>query len=208
VRKRGLKLLAPVCALVAMGAVAAVAQDGDGSSGSPSGDVAQVVTVESAARSAASVLARDRATGDALPADAAETFGEEARFGMNPSLSRRAIGGLSNSVYLVPANGRVCGALTFGERASVSCPETADLAAGNVGATTVTLEGGAIAIYGIVPDSVDEVVVDTGDPGSGATDVVDNAFLAVVPEGTELRTVSYTGPSGPVSFPIYDPAAP
>ena len=77
---------------------------------------------------------------------------------------------------------------------------------GDVGATVVTLEGGAIGIYGIVPDGVDEVTVETGMSGSEVVEVTDNAYFAALPEGTPLGTLSYTGPSGVVEFPLHDPA--
>lgn len=207
-RKLDLRLGAIVCAVVLVGAVAAVAQEGDGGPASPGGDVVQVTTVESTARQAASVLERSRQGGDALPGDVAERIDSEPRFGMNPALARRAIASPSNSLYLVPANGHVCAALTVGEGANLSCPETTDLAAGQASAATVLLPGGAIAIYGLVPDGVDAVTVETGYPDLDTAPVVDNAYLAVVPSGTELGAVAYTGPSGDVRFPIYDPSAP
>jgi hypothetical protein len=206
--KRNIQLVAAIGALAAVTAVGAVAQSGDGTNGSPGDDVAQVTTVEPEARAAASVLARPRAAGDALPAEVEERMNAHPRFGMNPGLSRRAIGGLSNSVYLIPASGFVCAALTVGDGANMSCAETSDLAAGQSGPSTVSLAGGAIAVYGMVPDGVDSVAVATDDRSAGATKVVNNAFFTVLPAGTGLKTVSYRGPSGPVQYPIYDPSAP
>jgi hypothetical protein len=201
---RNIQVLVAIVAAAAMTAVAATAHEGD--SPMPPGEgVPQVTVIETAAREATSVLATARTTGDALPTNVAEHFGANADFGMNPDLSRRAIGGTS-SVFLVPANDHICAALTVGVGASVSCQETEELAAGEVGAATVTLEGGAIAVYGIVPDDVDSVAIAAGGESTNA-EVVDNAYLAVLPQGAPLETLSYRGPSGPVDFPIYDPQA-
>jgi hypothetical protein len=205
--KRNTQLLVAVCAIVAMMAVAAVAEVTD-TPQPPGEDLAPVTAVEPAAKQAAAVLARSREQGDALPSDIAERLKEHARFGVNPSLSRRAIGGLSNSVYVLPGRGYVCHALTVGEGVNMGCAETADLSVGQTGAATVVLPGGAIAIYGIVPDGVESVTVETDQAGSGATKVAANAFLRVVPGGTKLSSVRYTGPSGEVEYPIYDPSAP
>lgn len=203
--KRNIQLVAAVGALVAVTAVAAVAQDGDGTATAPGDDVAQVTAVEPAAKNAAAVLARSRASGDAIPTDVVDQINAHPRFGMNPGLSRRAIGSLSNSLYLVPANGVVCAVLTIGQGANMSCPETTDLATGQSAPTTVGLPGGSIGIYGIVPDGVDVVRVATDRPDSGAVKVANNAFFTVVAEGTGLKSVSYSGPSGSVEYPIYDP---
>jgi hypothetical protein len=205
--KRNIQLVVAVCALVALTAVAAVAQVGD-EPDLPGEGIAPVTAVEPAAKSAASLLARSREQGDALPSDLAERMNEHGRFGVNPGLSRRAIAGLSSSVYVLPGRGYVCSALTVGDGANMGCAETEDLAAGEAGASTVLLPGGAIAVYGIVPDGVDSVTVETDQPGSGAAKVVSNAFLHVVPRGTKLSQVRYSGPSGEVAYPIYDPSAP
>jgi hypothetical protein len=202
--KKNIQVMVFAVALAAVTAVAATAQEG-GDPVPPGDGTPQVAAIEEAAREAASVLATTRTSGDALPVDVAEHFDENADFGMNPDLSRRAIGGTS-SVFVIPANGYVCATLTVGPGADVSCQRTDKLAAGEVGASTVTLDNGGLAIYGIVPDGVDVVAVDAG-TDSTEIDVVDNAYLAVLPGGADLETVSYTGPAGPVEFPIYDPAA-
>ena len=205
---RNARLLVAVCALLATMAVAAVAQE-EGETAAPGADAAQVTAIPEEASEAVAVLDRSRESGDALPAEVAEKVDEEAPFGANPDLSRRAIGSLSNSVYVVPADDHVCVALTLGEGANMSCPETDDLAAGQAGPTTVLLEGGSIAVYGVVPDGVDSVTVQTS--GSGAVDAEieaeGNAYLAVLPDGLTPEAASYTGPSGSVEFPLYDPSA-
>ena len=76
---------------------------------------------------------------------------------------------------------------------------------GRAAPATVVIETGDIAIYGVVPDGVESVSVQTGTTESTAVRTEDNGYYTVVPAGTPLRTVGYTGPSGSVEFPIYDP---
>lgn len=206
--KRDLRLGMAICAVALATAVAAVAQEDDGTPQSPGGDVVQVRAIESTAEQAASVLERPRHSGDELPEEVTERIDADPRFGMNPALSRLAIASPSSSLYVVPANGHVCAALTVGVGASLSCPETVDLAAGRSSAATVVLPGGAIAIYGLVPDGVEAVTVKASRAGAEDARVSGNAYLAVVPGGAELGSVSYDGPSGIVEFPIHDPSAP
>ena len=201
--KRNIPITAAVAAAIAAMSVAAVAQSGGSS---PGDSVPQVTTVEAEAREAMEVLDEPRTASDAMPADVAEAIGEHAKFGMNPGLSRKSIETVSNAVYVIPADGHVCYSLTVGDGASIGCAETDDVAAGKVGATTVTLPAGGIAIYGIVPDGVESVTVHTGTSDETAVEVTENAYFTAVPEGTQLRNVSYTGPSGLLEFPIYDPA--
>ncbi len=132
---------------------------------------------------------------------------EKADFGLNPDLARRAIGNLTSSVYVVPARAHICASLTDSQGVTVTCPSTDDVAEGKAGPATVAFETGGVAIFGIVPDGVDSVSVQTGTSDSADVATEDNAYYTVVPPGTQLRTVSYVGPSGPVEFPIYDPAA-
>lgn len=203
--KRNISLVLAVVAIGAATAVAAVADGGDQSS-PPGSEAVQVDATEPEAAAAMAALRGDRVDGDALPPDVAEAFGRRAAFGMNPDLSRRLIANTTHSVYAIPAAGHVCMALTVGAGASVNCPRTTDLAAGRAAAGTVTLEEGAIAIYGLVPDGVDSVTVDAGAARPTAIGVSNNAYFTVVPAGTDLRSVGYTGPGGAVEFPIYDPA--
>jgi hypothetical protein len=194
--------IAAFVALAAM-AVAAVAQGG----GTPPGEgVTQVTAIEQQAHEAMDVLDTPRGQGDALPSEVADSLDEHAKFGMNPDLSRSAIDTAANDVHVVPADDHVCTTLTIGDGASISCPATEDVASGDVGPTVVTLEGGAIGIYGIVPDGISSVTVETGESDSDVVEVTANAYFTALPEGTPLRTLSYTGPSGVVEFTLHDPA--
>jgi hypothetical protein len=201
--KRYLILICAPIALLFAGAVGVGATGDD--SNPPSTDTAQVAAVEEDAREALGVLDQSRGPGDALPEDVASQMKERQSFGMNPSLARRAIGNVTNSVYVIPARGHVCVSLTDGDGATVICPTTDEVAAGNAHPATVALAGGGIAIYGVVPDGVGSVLVHTGADDSAEVAVDGNTYYTVVPSGTQLRKVSYAGPSGPVAFDIHDP---
>jgi hypothetical protein len=201
--KRNIPITAAVLLALAAMSVAAVAQSGESS---PGDSVSQVAAVEEDAQQAMEVLDEPRSSADAMPAEVAQSIDEHAKFGMNPALSREALETVSSSVYVIPANGYVCSSLTVGDGASIGCAETEDVAAGKVGATTVTLPAGGIGIYGIVPDGVESVTVHTGTSSSQTVSVTDNAYFTAVPEGTALRKLTYAGPSGVVDFPLYDPA--
>ena len=204
-RSRSASILVVIAALLAVTMLVAVAQ-GQGGESSPSGGVEQVTTIEPEAEEAMAVLEASRTSSDAIPGVVAEPIDENARFGVNPDLSRVSIETLSNDVYLIPGNDHVCAALTVGDGVNMSCPETEQIADGQSGPSTVVLAGGAIAIYGIVPDGVESVTVKTGVSDSDVVEADGNAYYTVVEEGTVLRSVSYTGPSGTVEFPIYDPS--
>jgi hypothetical protein len=172
----------------------------------PSAGVPQVREIEPEAREAMAVFDRGRGSADALRDELATKMDAHADFGMNPALSRVSIGNATSSLYVIPARGRVCATLTFGEGANVICPPTGDIAAGRAAPATVVLGTGDIAVYGIVPDGVDSVSVQTGQSASTTVEAEGNGYYTVVPAGTTLRTVRYTGPSGEAEFPIYDPS--
>lgn len=129
-----------------------------------------------------------------------------ANFGLNPELSRLAIGQATNSVYLIPAHDHICVALTAGEGVGMTCPTTEQVATGQAGPVVGTVGGGAIAIFGVVPDGVDAITLETGVANSDVLEVANNAYYAVVEAGTVLRSVGYEGPSGGVEWPIHSPA--
>jgi len=183
--------------------VAAIA-DGDGNN-PPGAEANQIVAIEPEAKEALSVLEGSRTPVDALPADVTHVMDVHSDYGMNPALSRLSIGNATHSVYVIPADDHVCASFTVGEGANITCPPVADVANGQAGPATVGLADNDIAIYGIVPDGVDSISVQTGTHDSTELSVQDNAYYTVVEAGTPLRTVSYVGPSGPVEFPIYDP---
>jgi len=191
-------------ALLAVGAVGAIADRDE--SNPPGADQPQITAIEPDAKQSMAVLREKRSAGDALRDDLAGRMDRRASFGLNPDLSRLAIKNATYSVYVIPAHGHVCATLTDPEGAGIICPPTDDVVKGQVGPATAGLQTGGVAIYGMVPDGVDSVSVQTG--ASESIDVVTerNAYYTVTPSGTPLRTVRYVGPSGPVEFPIHDPA--
>jgi len=186
--------------VTAAGAVA-----GEGTSDPPGTDDPQITAIEPAAKEAMEVLDEHRGGEDALPEDVSDDMDEAADFGMNPDLSRLSVGNATHSVYVIPARERVCASLTVGPGANVICPSTDDIANGESAPATVGVAEG-IAIYGIVPDGVELVLLHTGTADSTVVSTEDNVYYTVVPAGTPLRKVSYVGPSGAVAFPIYDSA--
>lgn len=191
-------------ALLAVGTAGAVAASDD--STPPSVKHERVQAVGAAEAAAVGLLQQRRTAVDGMPRQVADRMAVNAPFGVNPDLSRLAIGNATNSVYLIPARDRVCASLTVGEGASLICPSTEDVARGVSGPATVTIETGGIAIYGIVPDGVKAVTVTTADSSSKVA-TESNAYYTVVPGGTALRSVAYDGPSGPVEFQASDPSA-
>jgi len=191
--------------LLGTASVTAIA-DGD-ESNHPGDGHPQVESIEASATATMAVLRSPRTSGDGLPAHLSGRMDEHSPFGMNPDLSRLSIGNVANSVYVVPAHGHVCVVLTMDGGADLSCPSTDDIVDGRVAPTTVILGTGGIAIYGLVPDGVEEVAVRTGEADSLDVATQGNAYYTVVPPGTPLRSVAYVGPSGSVEFPIVDPSA-
>ncbi len=200
-------IVATACAVLGAGSVAAIAHGDEEPPLRGQGDV-QVTTIDEDALEVVAALREARTAGDALPQDLAEPLGRHAKFGMNPGLSRRTIGQTMNSVYLIPANEHVCVALTDGQGVGTTCASTADVAAGEAGPLVATIdEGRGIAVLGIVPDGIDVAALETGTSESQPIAVVNNTYYAVVPAETELRSVRYEGPGGPVSWPIYAPSS-
>jgi hypothetical protein len=202
--KRYSALIAAALLVTVGGAGGAIAASDDDTR--PSVGYERIPEVQPDAQAALAVLTTKRTASDGMPRQVAERMAADAPFGMNPALSRLAIGNATNSVYVIPANRHVCASLTVGEGANLICPSTDDVASGKAGAATVTIETGGIAVYGLVPDGVESVTVRT----AGATSRLAterNAYYTVVPRGTVLHTVGYDGPSGPVEFPVSDPAA-
>lgn len=199
------KIPIALCVSVMAASVAAIAYGDENQAASADG-VPQVTAIEQGALDAMSRLQRPRTTTDQMPADIARAIDAHASFGMNPGLSRLAVAQATHSVYVIPARGHVCAALTAGDGAALTCPRTNDVAAGNAGAATKNVDGNAVAIYGLVPDGVETVTVETGESTAVSVDTDNNVYYTVVEAGTALRSLSYTGPSGPVAWPIYDPS--
>lgn len=201
--KRGAPWLVAVVGLLAVVSVGVAEND---SSEPPGSDARQIAAIEADAKEAISTLERARKGIDALPGELRDELNDRAMFGMNPDLSRLSIGNATSSVYLVPARGHVCAALTAAEGVGTICPSTGEIESGDAGPSTVVLARRDIAIYGVVPDGVTSVSVQTGSADSTRIAVSGNAYYTVIPAGTPLRTVSYAGPDGQSEFEIVDPS--
>lgn len=200
--RRRLSVVAAVCAVAGM--CAAIAQ-GDEEPSPPGEGMTPITAIEPSAAEALAVLDRPRAPADALPAEIAARLAAHAKFGMNPDLSRLALGQVTNSLYVIPASGHVCVALTVGEGVGMSCPTTNAIANGQAGPVVGTInDGGAIAILGLVPNGVETVTVRT-DESSAVVETSNNTYYAVVDAAASLQDVSYDGPSGEVTWPIHSP---
>lgn len=201
-KKKGLPFAIVVLGLLA---IASAGIAGGDDSNPPGSDVAQISVIEPSAKEAMNALEGERTVPDGMSAYLTAKMDEHPDFGMNPSLSRLAIGNATHSVYLIPARGHVCASLTVDEGANITCQPVEEIASGAAGPATVSIAGGDIAIYGMVPDGVQSVSVNTGVADSTEIPTENNAYYAVVPAGTPLRTVSYEGPNGQVDFEIVDP---
>lgn len=199
------RAIIPLASLGAVLVLASIGVAGDDDSNLPNMESNKVVAIESEAKDLLAVLDEGRDSSDALPADVARAFSKRALFGMNPELSRLAIGNATHAVYVIPARDHACASLTVGEGANLSCSSIEELKAGRATPSTVTVETG-IAVYGLVPDGVRSASIRVAGSSSIEVEVERNVYYAVVPAGTAIRSLAYTGPSGPVEYSISDPA--
>jgi hypothetical protein len=197
--------IALVLALVALSSAVAVAEVASNDPTPPGQGVDRVTHIEESASAAMQVLREVRDGDDSMPAEVSAAFAKRASFGMNPGLSRRAVANLRNSIFVVPARGHTCASMLNGAGAVMQCPKTSDIAAGRSGPGTAIIDGSAIAIWGVVRDGVESVEIRTAGETHDAEPQA-NVYLAIVPGGTALESVSYVGPSGRVTYPIYDPS--
>lgn len=202
--RRRLSIAAAVCVLA--GICAAIAQ-GDEEPLPPGEGVTRIAAIEPDAAEALAILDTPRTAADALPTEIAERLADHSKFGMNPDLSRLALGQAANSLYVIPASGHVCAALTVGDGIGMSCPTTDAIANGQAGPVVGTInDGDALAILGLVPDGVETVTVRTGE-SSTVVEAANNTYYAVVDDAASLQSVSYDGPSGEITWPIHSPSS-
>jgi hypothetical protein len=199
------KLLSIVLGVVLMMTVGAAAFADDEES-APGGGIPQAIAIESTASDALSVLDDPQVPSDGMPVEIAAALDERAGFGMNPDLSRRSIGGVPYSLYVIPANGYVCSSLTDSQGATTSCAATDDVASGQTGPATQSLDDATIGVFGVVPDGVEQVMIRTGQANEDVVPVENNAYFVAYSAGTVMHGLSYVGPSGEVEYPLVDPA--
>lgn len=144
-----------------------------------------------------SILRRARVATDRLPPELVARL-SETPFGANGALSRRAFSRGEESVFVIPANERVCLAMDEAKGATITCPPDRAVADGSsVGTTSFASQ---VAVYGLVPDGVDAVSVRLATGEQVASETAGNAYLVHV-QG-EPRSLAFEGPSGRVEAPI------
>jgi hypothetical protein len=172
------------------------------------------------------ILRRPRVASDALlPWDAfSVTHTPMAANGVNPSLSRRAVGFASGAAWVIAGNGTICliadnaqglamaseqlapGSTTPkniaripGADGATGCTTDSSAAKGWSAGTGGTRESpGMIFTAGIVPDGVAAVTVSVTGRGSLSLPVHENVYMAEIHGWPS--SVSFTGPAGPVTI--------
>lgn len=150
------------------------------------------------------------AADDALPVAAAQELALRTVPGLEAANTVRALSAGPWDIYLTPARGGAC--LSIGDRiggASVACFSREALQAGDgspaggilTGCRAVSPEAPVcqnVVLYGVVPDRVDQISVET-EAGSSATATVENnAYLVELPLSSRPRAVRYTADQGTV----------
>jgi hypothetical protein len=195
-------------ALVAAGVAVAVGAGGEDATPPPGPDLTTTVPVaehaSAPALAAFGILRRDFAGSDALPASSGRDLQSTAavtRFGMNAALARRAETD-AGAVWVIPGNGNTClvtnvaPVATGGTDVSqggASCASDDDAAAGTLVMST-TLDAAKPPhelIAGLVPDGVDQAVVQRSDGSRQTLAVHDNVYTAEF-DDTSADTVTFT----------------
>ena len=187
-----------------MVAVAAVAQEGGqepfSAHKAPATVVADDVTQNLA------VFQRPRTTDDALPVAAAENLDAVNTTGANADLSRRALVSGDETLYILPADGRVCASLVAKDgTASTGCNYSSAVASGANG-PGLSVQGTQVTILGIVADQVSGVAVVFGDGTEKPLEIQNNAYIARLDASQDIKAVAYTTKAGErTEFPVAVP---
>jgi len=203
-KKRTLQILAGAAVAAALGAatVTAVAQEGAPDPFVPKEPTAAVATD---LNRQLGVFQREREAGDALPHAVAADFSKRNVTGVNTELSRRALSDGNETLYLVPADGKICAALVRTDQtAATGCREADATARGDVGAGT-SVEGDVVTVTGIVPDDVTAVSVALGDGSVKELKPINNAYLGRFTTADQPRTIVYHTADGTREFPVLLP---
>ena len=153
-----------------------------------------VTAIDEDLLSAFGLLRRPRVDSDQVPVERLDAYatGMVDRLGLNTALSRRASTEVGD-VWVVPGNGFIC--LDVGG----GCCSRSDAARdrGMVTWTAGRSRDGSI-VHGLVPDSVEEVVLTATDGTTKTVAVSDNVY------GTEMEGVftslRFAGPKGTVAL--------
>lgn len=147
------------------------------------------------------ILRRPQAKTDLLPRDQWRSFrvGIIGRYGLNPSLMRRARTNVGN-VWVIPGNGMICLALAASPSANSvevggwECNTTSSATAGRTVTWTSSRASGQTIVQGLVPDGVNKVTLTTKNGTSKTVAVADNVYGAAL-DGA-LAFVRLGGPTG------------
>jgi hypothetical protein len=121
--------------------------------------------------------------------------GRMGQLGLNPSLARRGSTEIGD-VWVVPGNGWL--ALMAG--GTTATPTDVIKRQGTM--TWTSSQGGNGLVHGLVPDGVAEVVLRDSLGASATVQVNDNVYGTML--NGYFRSLSFTGPAGPVELGPYE----
>ncbi|MGO9793433.1 MAG: hypothetical protein ACLP8S_29085 [Solirubrobacteraceae bacterium] len=153
--------------------------------------VSEIQAISPDLAAAFAVFRRPASASDRLPAAIAARLSRATELaGLNLRLARR-VGGTQNPAYLVPGNGGVAlvygGGFTFvGDHRAIHGELLAE-----------GFRPGYPEVIGLAPDGVSRVTFKLVGGGSQSVNVHDNVYQAQL--ARRATTISFTGPSGPVS---------
>ncbi len=202
--RRTLRLvLAVVAVVIAVVAVAAVAQENDPAPFSahktPTPAVADDVTQN------LGVFQRARTADDALPAAAVANLDAVNTQGANADLSRRALVSGDETLYILPADGRVCASLVAKDgTASTGCNYASVVASGANG-PGLSIQGDRVTIMGIAADQVSGVAAVFGDGTERSLEIQNNAYIGRFDASQDIKAVAYTKAGERIEFPVTVP---
>jgi hypothetical protein len=158
-----------------------------------------------------SIIDRPREPDDALPPRGRSLLSKDANEpdydGANPALSRRARVAVDGvGFWVVPGNDTVCIVASTGSAAAGGCAPTRIVLQGTFarssGGTGFGLDPGEMVHYGIVPDGIERVTLETTE-GDKSLPVQDNVWAVTAKFGS-LDAVRFAS----VRIPISDPGPP
>lgn len=169
--------------LATVGAVTALAGDGDGAT-SPT----------PVASSGMAAVDRPLRAGDALPVPVTTDLNGFASRSGHGAVDWSEARQVAQGVWVVEAGADICVRVVVQERAAASCGSTDRLNAGSGPLITGQFAGSKPFTTGLVPDGVTEVVAHLEDGSTTTVPVVNNTFKVVA--AAPADSLSYRGPSG------------
>ena len=149
------------------------------------------------------ILRRPRDGSDVLPSglvtEVTNTPGDGG-YGLNPSLSRRALGASGGIAWLVPGNGNLCLEVRFPVAGGGGvCGPNAEFSSGREIAIGFSAQAPTVqGVAGVVPDGVDRVTITPMTGQELVTPVEGNVYNTEIPTGA--FSVMFTGPTGPITL--------